>query len=130
MAHVYFIAASLAGLTKIGFTSHPVEHRLKALRAGSPVPLELVAWGVGGREYERAFHEMFAASWSHGEWFRNTLDLIGLRDAIGIDGDLKTVIDPAEYPRGIFIAHVMAGVDSERVRALDPNYVPTWVAKA
>lgn len=130
MGHVYFIAAPSAGVTKIGFTSHPVEHRLKALRGGSPVPLHLMAWGVGGREYERAFHEMFAASWSHGEWFRNTLDLIVVRDAIGIDGELRAVIDPADYRRGIFVAHVMAGVDSERVRALHPDYIPPWVTRA
>jgi len=130
MGRVYFIAAPSLCMTKIGFTSHPVEHRLKSLRAGSPAPLELMAWGIGGREYERAFHEMFAASWSHGEWFRTTLDLVAARNVIGMGGDLRAVINPADYTRGIFVAHMMAGIDSERVRTLNPDYVPAWVAQA
>ena len=128
--HVYFIAAPSLCMTKIGFTSHAVELRLKSLRAGSPAPLELIAWGVGGREYERAFHEVFAASWSHGEWFRTTFEMVVARKAIGFGGDLRAVINPADYTRGIFAAHVLAGVDSERVRALDPSHIPSWVSKA
>ncbi len=106
--NVYFIAAPTACMTKIGFTRHAVEHRLRALRAGSPVHLEVMAWAAGGREYERALHEMFAEDWSHGEWFRSSAALVAFRTAVGLGGDLTIMIDPSRYPRGIFVAHMLA----------------------
>lgn len=114
-------------MIKIGFTGKPVQHRFAALISGSPVPLELVAWGHGGRPFERAFHERFAAHWSHGEWFHYSAEVGAAVRLIGMGGHCATHINPDEYPRGIFIAHVLHGHDSERVRCMDPNYVPKWV---
>ena len=127
MPIVYFVEAPGTGRVKIGFTGKDsVDQRFAALAAGSPVPLALAAWGEGGRAYERAFHEKFATSWSHGEWFKLTPELEAIMERIGQGGPLPSVIDPTQFPRGIFIAHVLAGVDSDRARCLDPNYTPRW----
>lgn len=70
---VYFARAG--GLVKIGVASD-LSRRVRALRAGSPVALEIIAYGVGTREREQTIHRHFAASRRHNEWFEPTLELV------------------------------------------------------
>lgn len=68
---VYFVLARAANLVKIG-TSWRLPVRLAEIETMSPVRVELVGHVSGGAERERAYHQMFAAERSHGEWFRYT----------------------------------------------------------
>jgi hypothetical protein len=68
---VYFALAPTAGLVKVGTTFRLAE-RMQELRLMSPVPLELIGHVPGGAEREQAYHQLFAAERSHGEWFRYT----------------------------------------------------------
>lgn len=70
--HVYFVEG--AGLIKIGFAVSPLA-RFAAMLTVSPVPLSLLASMPGGQTMENALHKRFAASRSHGEWFRNAPEL-------------------------------------------------------
>ena len=72
---VYFVEAEGCGLIKIGFTERPFARRFGQLRAQSPVSLRGLGTIKGGIELERALHERFAGDWSHGEWFRATVQL-------------------------------------------------------
>lgn len=72
---VYFIGGDFDTM-KIGWTRDPAK-RLRALQTGSPVRLYLVAVIRGDRSLERQYHERFRSSWSHGEWFTKTPELIG-----------------------------------------------------
>lgn len=73
---VYFIAPEAllfrdedTQLVKIGYTRNSPKARLAALQCGSPLTLDLYAYTDGSEALERAFHEAFADSRSHGEWF-------------------------------------------------------------
>jgi hypothetical protein len=74
---VYFIGPEATKLrafdttlcVKIGFTSGCPQRRMNSFQAGSPVPLELLAYTDGTLALERAFHEVFAPLASHREWF-------------------------------------------------------------
>lgn len=79
--HVYFIEASTSGLIKIGCAGDP-QARLASLQTGSPEPLRLLATEAGGQPGERVLHRRFAASRSHGEWFRPTADLMAHIEAV------------------------------------------------
>lgn len=71
---VYFIQAD-NGLVKIGVSADPM-NRLEGLRTGSPLRLRLLGVIPGlGVVGEHELHERFAASRSHGEWFRPTPEL-------------------------------------------------------
>lgn len=63
----YFIGGD-SGPIKIGF-SVDLKSRLTALRASSPLWLEVLAVRPGGESRERIYHEQFAADRLHGEWF-------------------------------------------------------------
>ena len=64
---VYFIGAA-NGMVKIGFASD-FNMRLSQLVCSSPIPLHPLAIHSGGRPEERSYHDRFAASRHHGEWF-------------------------------------------------------------
>jgi hypothetical protein len=68
---VYFLLAPSVGLVKIG-TTWRLADRVADLRLMSPVPLELVGHIAGDVETEAAYHLLFTAERSHGEWFRYT----------------------------------------------------------
>lgn len=63
---VYFLSSH--GLVKIGFSTR-LEQRIQALRASSPVVLELVAAIPGTRQLETSLHQQFKKLRKHGEWF-------------------------------------------------------------
>lgn len=65
---VYFIQADIGGLIKIGRAKFP-SIRIKALQAGSPVPLRILAVTGGGYGAELHLHRKFDDIRAHGEWF-------------------------------------------------------------
>jgi hypothetical protein len=66
--YVYFAKAG-NGLVKIGCSVQP-EERLTQIAEWVPYKIELVATIAGWFDLEAALHKMFAADWSHLEWFR------------------------------------------------------------
>lgn len=66
-SYVYFLAA--AGKVKIG-RARSIKARMNALQSGSPHPVHLVRYELGGARQERAFHKRFAAYRDRLEWFR------------------------------------------------------------
>lgn len=72
---VYAIRAGT--LVKIGVTAN-LAQRLKQLRAGSPLPLELEMSIVGTHHTEAAAHRILKAHGfhSHGEWFEIDSDQV------------------------------------------------------
>jgi len=75
---IYFIQAE-NGLIKIGYT-YNVRHRLRGLRACSPLKLELLLVLDGDRISEKAFHKRFAKDRKHGEWFFPSVELLSFID--------------------------------------------------
>lgn len=71
---VYFIQGRKTKCIKIGFSRSPFK-RMDLHQVGSPDILELIGLAVGQWELETALHKRFAASWSHGEWFKPTAEL-------------------------------------------------------
>lgn len=71
---IYLIEAVGAFALKVGFTSGPLEKRLRDLQTGSPHELRLVASQSGSKSDERALHETLEDYRIRGEWF----DLRGL----------------------------------------------------
>lgn len=75
MNFVYFLEAEGVGRIKIGVTTR-VPERLKALRAGSPVPLRLV--GIipdAADDLELRLLERFSAHRLHSEWFSDVPEI-------------------------------------------------------
>lgn len=67
---VYFIQAEIGGPVKIGYTSCPVEARLKSLQCGSPFKLRVLGvLGMANQKEERRLHREFEHYRVHGEWF-------------------------------------------------------------
>jgi hypothetical protein len=67
---VYFIAAELLGVVKIGFSASHPDGRLKELQTGCPARLKLLAFVEGSLSEERQLHRRFSGLCTHGEWFR------------------------------------------------------------
>ncbi len=65
---VYVVRDTYRGLYKIGF-SRTVDRRLISLQAGSPVPLTLLFYVNGNRNFEKYVHQTFAQYNTHNEWF-------------------------------------------------------------
>lgn len=73
---IYFIRPTGAvGPIKIGCTRFP-DYRLDDLCRWSPVPLELITFGVGNFLLERHLHDRFDHCRSHKEWFDPTPELL------------------------------------------------------
>jgi hypothetical protein len=73
--YVYYIACTATHRVKIGYTSGPVERRLKALQTGAPAPLDLIAYHEGSPAMEQAAHKLFAEQRVCGEWFEMSPEL-------------------------------------------------------
>jgi hypothetical protein len=67
---VYFIAGEDTKLAKIGKAQNVVA-RLRHLQAMSPDKLTVLAV-ILNEDDDHKYHRLFAASWSHAEWFRLT----------------------------------------------------------
>ena len=72
---VYFIRGVRGGPIKIGHAANPVE-RLRAMQAGSPVKLQIIAIIEGGVRREAELHRQFAYLHAHNEWFRSSKELL------------------------------------------------------
>jgi hypothetical protein len=87
MSVIYVIGAPeiSPGRVKIGVTGGDPYARMKDLQTGSPVRLELLHQEPGGREVERALHQVFTRYRLHREWFEfGELDPVAeLRAAMG-----------------------------------------------
>lgn len=59
-----------AGFIKIGFTSGPVENRIRTLQTACPEVLKVYGESHGTPELERQLHKRFATHRLEGEWFR------------------------------------------------------------
>jgi hypothetical protein len=79
-SYVYFIVSD--GKVKIG-RARSIKARMNALQSGSPHPVHLVRYELGGAKQEKAFHKRFAAYRDRLEWFR-------------IEGDLAAFLVGAE----------------------------------
>lgn len=66
---LYLIEAEDAGAIKVGFTSLPVEKRLRDLQTGCPHNLILLATTPGLKSTERAIHAELEPYRVRGEWF-------------------------------------------------------------
>jgi hypothetical protein len=91
-ARTYFIGAA-NGLVKIGFSTN-VDERLQALRAGSPVPLTLMATAQGGRLRETAYHYQFASWRRHGEWFDHCAEIAAEISRLNAPSPLVDLMKP------------------------------------
>ncbi len=78
---VYFMRpVGMVSPIKIGFSIH-LRERYNQLSVWSPYPLEIIATIPGDLTLETAFHERFAKSHYHHEWFHGHVDLIkGIAD--------------------------------------------------
>jgi hypothetical protein len=79
---VYFVRDSGTGYTKIGFTSKPIEQRLRHLQTGNPRELVLLACVPGAPLDERRLHGRFAADRVRSEWFRSSPELLAYIDSV------------------------------------------------
>jgi hypothetical protein len=65
---IYFTQDTQTRAIKIGYSKNPQKRRA-GLQSSTPGQLVLLGYVPGGLEYERAFHDKFAAYRLHGEWF-------------------------------------------------------------
>ncbi len=75
LCSVYFVRGG--GFVKIGCSTN-VAARFRAIRNTSPVPVELVGQMRGGTLEEGRLHDRFARDRAHGEWFRESPELLAL----------------------------------------------------
>ncbi len=74
---IYFAEAEGLARIKIGFTDETdSEVRMKALKTGCPVPLNVLRTIPGERELEKELHRRFAACHIHGEWFHASPEIL------------------------------------------------------
>lgn len=75
---IYFLQAP-NGEIKIGYT-HNIVQRQRAIESKMHIKCSLLAVRDGGRDEERAAHQMFAAHRLHGEWFSPASDVLAFVD--------------------------------------------------
>ncbi len=121
---VYFIQGAKTGLIKIGQTIKVVQ-RVRTLQAESPDRLTVLAV-LKNKIDDHPYHAKFATSWSHGEWFYPTPDLLAFIATIP-KSQYDGLCIRARNPR-LAVASGMAETDwNERVtsqRALDAIAFP------
>jgi hypothetical protein len=71
---VYFIGAEDGGPVKIGVSNNP-RRRLSMLRCETGRDLSILATAAGGLDIEDAYHLMFEASRTYGEWFDRSAEI-------------------------------------------------------
>jgi len=75
-SEVYFIQCTVTKLVKVG-KSTDTKLRFDTLAATSPTILDFRGSWPGTRREEAILHEHFDADRHHGEWFKETLELMG-----------------------------------------------------
>ncbi|MCY0923894.1 GIY-YIG nuclease family protein [Streptomyces sp. H27-G5] len=93
---VYLIGSVDSNLTKIGVTSQ-LAARLRALRASSPVRLEVLWSTAGDRALETALHQRFKDRRAHGEWF----DFKGTSPVAAVKEAAAELTDPPAWHVGL-----------------------------
>lgn len=82
---VYFVGSGRReDPVKIGFTAGKPEERIRSLQTASAYKLFILAREYGPFALESAYHQVFAETRLHGEWFRRTPALDALIDAKGL----------------------------------------------
>jgi hypothetical protein len=71
----HFLRDPNARRIKIGY-SGDVEQRVKAIRLMSSAVLELLGQVPAPRWFERVLHRVFSGLREHGEWFRESAELL------------------------------------------------------
>jgi|MTBAKSStandDraft_1061840.scaffolds.fasta_scaffold08437_2 uncharacterized protein YozE (UPF0346 family) len=79
---IYFVKSEKTHEIKIGFTSGPVEKRLRSLQTAHPSELHLLATIPGTSDHERSLHQKFANIRLKGEWFEPHPDLLAFISVI------------------------------------------------
>ena len=79
---IYFVKSEKTHEIKIGFTSGPVEKRLRSLQTAHPSELNLLATIPGTSDHERSLHQKFANIRLKGEWFEPHPDLLAFISVI------------------------------------------------
>lgn len=74
-AFVYAMGNPDEGLVKIGITLD-IAQRHKAIRASSPIPIEVLGFVESDHRLEKAIHAGLAEHREHGEWFRRTPEVV------------------------------------------------------
>jgi Meiotically up-regulated gene 113 len=105
---IYFISNSIN--VKIGYTSRPVEERLRELQTGSDRELTLLATMPGEKEDEQYLHCKFRHLHERGEWFKLTIGLAIFIHGIKTMPTIRSNIDS-----------ILADVSNVNVVATDVN---------
>lgn len=94
----YVVRCQETGLFKIG-SANNVEGRVGQFKTGSASHHEVVIQ-IGGREWERRFHERYAHLRRKGEWFALTADAITEIRVVQRSGEWpkRTILDDGETP--------------------------------
>ncbi|HEY7312237.1 MAG TPA: GIY-YIG nuclease family protein [Gemmataceae bacterium] len=74
---IYFLQEQRPpGFIKIGFTDRDVPERVAELQVGNPSLLVILCVQFGDEKREQDLHELFAADYVRGDWFRPSPDLV------------------------------------------------------
>ncbi|MEC4747061.1 GIY-YIG nuclease family protein [Methylomicrobium sp. Wu6] len=72
---IYFLQGKITRRIKIGFTTRFIHKRIGALQIGSPDTLVFLGAHPGDKRTEYELHNKFRETYSHGEWFNESLEL-------------------------------------------------------
>jgi hypothetical protein len=86
---VYFVQDTASGYVKIGFTSKPIEQRLRLLQTGNPNPLAILALAPGAPVEEHRLHRRFDSDRYRREWFKPSPALLDYIDGVKATGALN-----------------------------------------
>lgn len=91
---VYFVQGIITKAIKIGHTDRPLQTRLNMMQSSDPLICLKV---IEGANDETRYQNRFKQSWSHGEWFLpsdNLIEFINALPASRYDGLLQQVLGP------------------------------------
>lgn len=74
--NVYFLQVGTDGPIKIGFTTHDIKRRVRALQGGSPHILRWIGFYPGTRDDETNAHRLLRNSRHRAEWFYPTQEVL------------------------------------------------------
>jgi len=73
---IYFFQGEITRRIKIGFTARFIHSRMGSLQIGSPDKLAFLGAHPGDEKTEYELHNRFQETYSHGEWFNESQELI------------------------------------------------------
>jgi hypothetical protein len=80
---VYFVQGTITGLIKVGTTRLNIQKRISMIQSSDP--LIVLRTMDGDKSTERAIQDRFKSSWSHGEWFNPSQDLLDYINTIPLN---------------------------------------------